>query len=94
MKPWTIYKLDTDTEGSTRFRNPRALSSALGTLQPRALGFLKRVDSSVSVSNLYIVHGFWPKKENFDFGKKGYHRKGHLKRSRMPKFQLHSTFQQ
>ena len=31
----------------------------------------------------YIVHGFWPKSENFDFGKTGYHRKGYLKRSRM-----------
>ena len=43
--------------GSTRFRNPRALSSALaalGTLQPRALGFLNRVDPLVSVSNLYL----------------------------------------
>ena len=44
--------------GSTRFRNPRALSSALaslGTLQPWALGFLNRVDTLVSVSNYYIV---------------------------------------
>ena len=43
--------------GSTRFRNPRALNSALavlGTLQPRALGFLNRVDPLVSVSNLYL----------------------------------------
>ena len=30
-----------------------------------------------------VVHGFWPKSENFDFGKKGYHMKGHLKRNRM-----------
>ena len=30
-----------------------------------------------------IVHGFRPKSEKFDFGKKGYHRKEHLKRSRM-----------
>ena len=30
---------------------------------------------------LTIVHGFWPESENFNFGKKGYHRKGHLKRS-------------
>ena len=44
--------------GSTRFRNPRALSSALaslGTLQPRALGFLNRVDPMDSMSNLYIA---------------------------------------
>ncbi len=44
--------------GSTRFRNPRALSSALallGMLQPRALGFLNRVDPLVSASNLYLV---------------------------------------
>ena len=32
---------------------------------------------------LYIVHGFWPKSEKFDFGKKGYHMKGHLKRNTM-----------
>ena len=31
-----------------------------------------------------IVHGFWPETEKFDFSpKKGYHMKGHLKRSRM-----------
>ena len=44
--------------GSARFRNPQALSSALaslGTLQPRAFGFLNRVDPLVSASNLYIV---------------------------------------
>ena len=29
------------------------------------------------------VHGFWPKSENFDFGQKGYHMKGHLKRNRL-----------
>ena len=43
--------------GSVRFRNPRALSSALAalrTLQPMALGFLNCVDPLVSVSNLYI----------------------------------------
>ena len=43
--------------GSTRFRNPQALSSALaslGTLQPRAFGFLNRVDPLVSASNLYV----------------------------------------
>ena len=42
--------------GSTRFRNPQALSSALaslGTLQPRAFGFLNCVDPLVSASNLY-----------------------------------------
>ena len=32
---------------------------------------------------LIIVHGFWPKSENFDFGQKGYHMKDHLKRNRM-----------
>ena len=31
----------------------------------------------------YIVHGFQPKMENFDFGIKGFQRKEHLKRSRM-----------
>ena len=44
--------------GSTQFRNPRALSStlaSLGTLQPRAFGFLNRIDPLVSASNLYIV---------------------------------------
>ena len=42
--------------GTTRFRNPRALSSALatlGTLQPRALGFLNRVVPLVLASNYY-----------------------------------------
>ena len=29
------------------------------------------------------VHGFGPESENFDYGQKGYHVKGHLKRSRM-----------
>ena len=40
-----------------RFRNPRALSSALaslGMLQPQALGFLNRLVTLVSASNLYI----------------------------------------
>ena len=43
--------------GSTRFRNPRALSSALaslGTLQPWALRFLNHVDPLVSAFNYYI----------------------------------------
>ena len=43
--------------GSTRFRNPPALSSvlaALGMLQLRAVGFLNRVDPLVSASNYYI----------------------------------------
>ena len=43
--------------GSTRFRNPPALSSvlaALGTLQLRAVGFLNRVDPLVSASNYYV----------------------------------------
>ena len=45
--------------GSTVFRNPRALSSALavlGTLQPRALGFLNTVDPLDTVSNCYVVY--------------------------------------
>ena len=45
--------------GSTVFRNPRALSSALaalGTLQPRALGFLNTVDPLDTVSNCYIYN--------------------------------------
>ena len=40
-----------------RLRNPRALSSALaalGTLQPRALGFLNRLVTLVSASNFYL----------------------------------------
>ena len=43
--------------GSTLFRNPWALSSALATLgllQPQALGFLNRVYPSDSASNYYI----------------------------------------
>ena len=43
--------------GSTGFRNPRALSSALavlGTPQPRAFGFLNPVDPLVAVSNYYL----------------------------------------
>ena len=52
QNPWTIYKLDTETEGSTRFRNPRARGCSVPSALLRALGFLKRVDPSVSVSNL------------------------------------------
>ena len=43
---------------STRIRRPRALSSvlaALGTLQPRALGLLIRVDFIDSLSNYYVL---------------------------------------
>ena len=43
--------------GSTLFRDPQALSSALtalGTLQPQAFRSLNRVDPLDSVSNLYI----------------------------------------
>ena len=43
--------------GSTRFRDPQALSSALAafeTLQPRAFGSLNRVDPLDSVSNYYL----------------------------------------
>ena len=45
--------------GSMGFRNPQALSNALaalGTLQPRAFGFLKPIDPMVSVSNLYLEY--------------------------------------
>jgi len=44
--------------GSTVFRNPQALSSALaalGTLQSRALGFLNTVDPLDTVSICYLV---------------------------------------
>ena len=44
--------------GSTLFRDPQALSSALaalGMLQPRAFGSLNRIDPLDSVSNYYIV---------------------------------------
>ena len=44
--------------GSTRFRNPPALSSvlaALGMLQLRAIGFLNHIDPLVSASNYYIA---------------------------------------
>ena len=44
--------------GSTLFRDPQARSSALaalGTLQPRALRSLNRVDPLDSVSNYYIA---------------------------------------
>ena len=43
--------------GSTLFRDPQALSSALtalGTLQPRVFGSLNRVDPLDSVSNYYV----------------------------------------
>ncbi len=43
--------------GTTGFRNPQALSSALtalGTLQPRAFGFLNPVVPLVLLSNLYV----------------------------------------
>ena len=39
-----------------------------------------QIMTSISV---IIVHGFWPKTENVDFGQKGYLMKGHLKRNRM-----------
>ena len=49
--------------GSTRFRNPQALSSvlaSLGTLQPQVFGFLNRIDPLVSASNYYIAaHVFY-----------------------------------
>ena len=34
------------------------------------------------IKRLTIVHGFRPKSKNLEFGKKGCHLKGHLKRSR------------
>ena len=55
---YALNSLDTVSKGSTVFRNPRALSSALaalGTLQPRALGFLNTVDPLDTVSNCYLV---------------------------------------
>ena len=56
---YTLNKLDASTNGNYAiYRNPRALSSALatlGTLQPRALGFLNRVVPLVSASNYYVV---------------------------------------
>ena len=55
---YTLNKLDASTNGNYAiYRNPRALSSALatlGTLQPRALGFLNRVVPLVSASNYYL----------------------------------------
>ena len=45
------------TTVTKRLRNPLALSSALallGTLQPQALGFLNRLVTLVSASNLYV----------------------------------------
>ena len=39
--------------------------------------------ASKSIITPFIVHGFWPESENFDFGKKGYHLKEHLKRDRI-----------
>ena len=56
---YTLNKLDASTNGNYAiYRNPWALSSALatlGTLQPRALGFLNRVVPLVSASNYYLV---------------------------------------
>ena len=42
-----IYRLDTETKGSTRFRNPRALGCSVPSAARallRARGFLNRVD--------------------------------------------------
>ena len=53
--------------GSTLFRDPQALSSALaalGMLQPRAFRSLNRVDPLDSVSNYYLLHKVWPNKSN------------------------------
>ena len=44
--------------------------------------------TSFCSKHLAIVHGFWPESEHFDSGKKVYHLKGHLKRSRMAQFFL------
>ena len=56
---YTLNRLDASTNGNYAiYRNPRALSSALatlGTLQPRALGFLNRVVPLVSASNYYVA---------------------------------------
>ena len=41
------------------------------------------VRKEILSKRLTIVQGFRPKSEKFDFGKTAYHRKGHLKRSRM-----------
>ena len=50
--------------------------SAPQLLPVRSYGCGKKFDQN---HGLYIVHGFWPETEDFDFG---YHWKGHLKRSR------------
>ncbi len=53
-----LYSLDTSCLGSTVYRNPQALSSALatlGSLQPRAFRFLYTVNPLLSVSNYYIA---------------------------------------
>ena len=42
---------------------------------------LKEPQTMSSISVKTPVHGFRPESENFNFRKKGYHRKGHLKRS-------------
>ena len=52
-----MYSLYNSSMITKRFRNPWALSSALaalGTLQPRALGFLNHLIPLVSVSNYYM----------------------------------------
>ena len=36
-----------------------------------------------SVKNRFIVNGFRPETEKFDFGQTAYHQKGHVKRNRM-----------
>ena len=46
-------------------------------------GYLRTFFGLQKIKPWTIVHAFWPETETFDFGKKGYHRKGHLKRSRM-----------
>ena len=45
--PVNTYRLDTETKGSTRFRNPRALGCSVPSAARallRARGFLNRVD--------------------------------------------------
>ena len=42
-----------------------------------------KVGEKFRSKRLTIVHGFRPESENFNFGQKGYHMKGHLKRNRM-----------
>ena len=59
----------------------------LGGVKPTGHQHQLRIELSggggIQSKCLTIVQAFRPKSENFDFGKTEYHRKGHLKRSRM-----------